>query len=177
MAGRVWDLEQRGWLQGGLFGELLEAHRLHGIPLPDTALDKEEYAGEVNKAIFRAAVQAVREATSNSTKLLILRHHERYGSDMNSWHNLDEIKLVARAKLSCLAEFGADWGRAETCECGARDTFLHAAGIGLDAGCEKFRVTRESYPDRARDDAALLNFTKEVLRIKATVNINRGAGG
>ena len=162
----MWELERRGWLPGGLYGELLEANREHHIPMPDLNLSKTQYAGEVDRAIFRAALTAVKTAVQQSTKLQLLRHSTRYGSQLNDWHNLDDIKLVARAKLSCLPEFGADWGRAELCECGARDTFVHAADEGENQDCDRYGVAREAYPDRLICDVVMLHFTKEIIQIR-----------
>ena len=177
VAGRVWDLEKRGWLPGGIYGELTEAHRLHGIPMPNPAMNKEEYNTVVDRATFRVAVEAVRTAALASSKLRHMRHHTTYGSEINNWHSMEDIKLTARAKLSCVPEFGADWGREDRCECGARDTFLHAAEDELDMRCDRYAVARAAYPNRLNDDAALLKFTKEVLRIKELTNMDWRGGG
>ena len=166
VAGRVWELERRGWLPSGLYGELLEANRTHSIPWPNEDLSKKEYAGVVDRAIFTAAYHAVREAALASGKLQIFRHNPTYGADLNDWHNLQDIQLAARAKLSCLPEFGADWGRGDQCGCGARDTFLHAAGTNAGQNCDRYGVARAAYPDRFTSDLDLLKFTREVLRIR-----------
>ena len=131
----------------------------------------------VDRAIFQAAFQAVRTAALTSSKLQLLRHHTRYRSEMNSWHNLEDIKLVARAKLSCVPEFDAYWGRVKWCECGVPDTFLHAADNGQDQGCDRYGVARAAHPDRLHDDTALLHFTKEIIRIRELTNLDWGAGG
>ena len=51
-----------------------------------------------------------------------------------------------RAKLSCLPEFGADWGRGEFCECGARDTFRHAAMEEVQGGDGDTFYTSQTFP-------------------------------
>ena len=120
---------------------------MHGIPMPNTQLGKEEYEGVVGRAVSRAAQLAVKAAIPDSNKLALLHDNTTYGAQLNDWHNLDDIKRVARAKLSCLPEFGGDWGRAEHCECGARDTFAHAA-MEDNGNCDRYRVTREAHRER-----------------------------
>ena len=175
VAGRVWQLEQEGRLPGGLLSEITEAHTLHNIPLPDLNLSKREYGTAVNRAIFRAAYQAVKEAVRASSKCHLLWNATNYGADLNDWHNNDNIHLVARAKLSCLQEFGGDWGRQEVCECGELDTFRHAASIDDHQACGRYAVARAAHPNRLQDDEELLRFTREVQRIKQLVG--RVAGG
>ena len=175
VAGRVWELERRGWLPGGLYGELLEASRLHGIPMPDHVLSKEQYSCEVDRKIFRAAFGAVRAAALLSPKLRLLRNATRYGSEMNDWHDREDVQLVARAKLSCVPGFGADWGRADLCECGTRDTFVHAADDGDDNGqCNVYGAARAAHPNRLYDDRELLLFTRQVTRAR---ELRRAGGG
>ena len=167
VAGKVWELERGGWLPAGLYGELLEANLRHGVPMPANYFDKAEYARMVDRTIFRAAYTAVSEAVRGSSKLQLLRHNDIYGAEINDWHNLVDIQLVARAKLSCLPEFGADWGRNEHCHCGARDTFRHAAlGEGAGDQCARYRAARELYPTRLTEDSTLLQFVREVGRIR-----------
>ena len=180
VAGKVWELEKSGHLPGGLFSELAEANRVHGIPLPDNNLDKKEYATQVNKSVFRAAARSVGEAVRASPKLQLLWQSEHYGAELNDWHNNADIQLAARAKLSCVPEFGGDWGRGELCECGERDTFRHAALPNDQVNCHKYDAARLSHPRREHDDYDLLKFTKEVLRIKentAAIIQGRLAGG
>ena len=166
VAGRVWQLEKEGRLPGGLLTEITEANRLHNIPLPDLNLSKQEYGNAVNRAVFRAAYHAVREAVQGSSKCQLLWNNTYYGAELNDWHDKDSIHLAARAKLSCIPEFGGDWGRQEFCECGEADTFRHAASLTDQPACNRYTGVKAAHPNRLLDDNELLNFTKEVIRIR-----------
>ena len=163
VAGRVWDLERRGWLPGGLWGELTQANAEHGIPMPGLQYEKAEYSKLIDRSIFRAATGSVKAAILQSNKLVLLRDCTTFGSQLNDWHDLEQIKTTARAKLSCLPAFGADWGRRELCECGQRDTFRHVLD---ENGCDRYGVARVAYPDRHTNDTQLLRFAREVVDIK-----------
>ena len=69
-------------------------------------------APSVKKAIFKAGYDTVKQAVNKSTKLTILAKKRRFGEDFNTWENLADIKLIARAALSCLVEFRGDFGEA-----------------------------------------------------------------
>ena len=113
--------------------------------------------------IRAAAVAAVEQIVQTSPKLVLLRESTTYGAALNDWQDTDQIKLVARAKLSCLQEFGADWGRNELCECGERDTFRHTSD---PLGCERYGVARAAHPDRLVNDREMLGFASEAIRIR-----------
>lgn len=98
-----------------------------------------------------------------------------YGAELNDWHNNDNIHMIARAKLSCLQGFGGDWGRQEFCECGEIDTFRHAASLEDQPTCDRYAVAKAAHPNRLQNDEELLDFTKEVLRIRELVGM--GAPG
>ena len=163
LAGRIWQLEKRGMLTGGLYSELVKAAVDYNIPLPDRTIPKVEYSKEVAAAIRRAATAAVRAAMLKCTKLRPLHHQTRKGADCNQWLQLEDIRLVMRAKLSCLTQFQADFGTNDVCECGHRLTFLHVALEDIDS-CDRWRDSRRKYPLRWDNDRQLLLFTQEVLQ-------------
>ena len=110
-------------------------------------------------SIFKAGYKAVRTAMSRSEKLQFLYKKRRFGEDFNSWGNLADIRLTARAALSCLTEFRGDFGEAARCSCGEIDTFAHVRRT-----CPTFFSTRKEYISRDFTNTQLLGFTKEVLR-------------
>ena len=138
-----------------LCGELQTTHNTHGIPWPDIRYGKREYGKLVDRMVRWAAVNAMRNIVATSPKLCLLRNSTEYGTSINEWQDTDQIKVVARAKLSCLPEFGADWGQDVHCECGARDTFRHASD---PAGCDRYGVARAAFPNRLTDDREMLGF-------------------
>ena len=117
LAGMIWLLEKQGMLNSSLYSELAKAEVDHAISLPSRAVTKEENGRAVAAAVHRAAPQAVRYAMRKCSKLVPLHRQTRSGADCNSWFKLKEIRLVVRAKLSCLTQFQADFCSQTQCEC------------------------------------------------------------
>ena len=129
---------------------------------------KQVYFKQVNRAIFRAALDSIRRAVRGSPKLFQLWEEEYYGLELRDFHKLSDARLTARAKLSCLTEFKGDFGSVRRCSCGARDTFRHAIWPqDQDPVCDLYTAARAAHPDRLRDEKQLLYFTKKVITIRS----------
>ena len=131
--------------------------------MPNPTTPKRAYSVLVAQTVFAAAVKAVKEAMTRCSKLAGLQQQTLCGAQCNEWADLRRVKLVVRAKLSCLTEFKGDFNQPVTCSCGHTDTFLHAAG---DGGCGQYQQLRDEHPHRWKDDNELLAFTEKLLRLR-----------
>ena len=95
----------------GLHRKMGEAHTRHGIPMPDGRVRKEVYVKMVDRSVFTVAIAVIRDSARRSSKLFHISEADRFGAQMNDWSELTEVKLAARARLTCLPEFGAGWVR------------------------------------------------------------------
>ena len=131
--------------------------------MPSSAMPKESYTKAVAAAVRRASTRAIRAGMLKCKKLTPLQQQTRSGAECNQWLKLEDIRLVVRAKLSCLTQFQADFGMDSSCECGHRLTFLHVA-MENNSSCTRWREVRTQYPERWDNDTQLLHFTQKVLQ-------------